>query len=160
MSGREGNAFSEMFLRLYEEVDESGVSEELAGPWKVVEIEEGFGLFEMWQNPGEGSRDVPFAVYVDRSTALKFAAALSAASREPWFRQSQTAEQGRFPVLSSSGLVEGWTELFHARLVELAHMADFCARSPYALAAIMQAAGAATLRKAGEIVLREMAPGH
>ena len=158
MSGREDNAFSEMFLRLSEEADESGVSEELAGPWKVVETGEGFSLFEMWQDPAENSRDAPFGVFADRSTALKFAAALSATSREPWYRQSQMGEEGRFLILSSSGMVEGWTELFHARLLELAHMADFCARSPYALAAIVQAAGGATLRKAGEILLRESQP--
>ena len=130
MSQQEDNAFSERFLRLSEETDESGGSEELAGPWKVVETETGFSLFDLWQNPSAAK---PFALFLEKSTAFKFAVALSAASREPLYRQTQDAEQGKFPVLSSSGLAEGWTACFHPRLVELAHMADFCARSPYAL---------------------------
>lgn len=150
------NAFSVRFLRLAEETDDSGGSEELAGPWRVSKLEgRGFGLFDLWQNP---AADEPFAVLFEKSTAFKFAVALSAASREPLYRQpSQPTEGGKFPVLSSAGLVEGWTECFHARLVELAHMADFCARSPYALAAILQAADSATLRKAGELLLSESA---
>lgn len=156
MSQRKENAFSEKFLQLSEETDDLGGSEELTGPWKVLEVEEGFGLFDLWQDPAV--EDEPFGVFSERAAALKFAVALAAASREPLYQQSPIAEKGRFPVLSSAGLVEGWTECFHARLVELAHMADFCARSPHALAALVQAAGSGTLRKAGELLLRTLTP--
>ena len=40
------------------------------------------------------------------------------------------------------------------RAVDLAHMADFCTRSPVALAALLLAAGGASLRKAGAILLK------
>jgi hypothetical protein len=150
---RSKNAFSEEFLALVDTFDEIGsaLEAELAGPWKVLAIEEGFGLYEQWQDKG----DSPIAVFTDKATALKFSAALSAASREPLFSQeSEPDPEGHFNVLSSPGRLEGWISHFQVRAVDLAHMADFCARSPVALAAILLAAGEATLRKAGEILMK------
>ncbi len=150
---RPKNAFSEEFLLRVDTLDEVGsaLEAELAGPWKVLAIEEGFGLYEPWQD----AQDAPVAVFTDKATALKFSAALSAAGREPLFsQQSEPDAEGRFNVLSSQGRLEGWISHFQVRAVDLAHMADFCSRSPLALAAILLAAGEATLRKAGEILLK------
>jgi len=150
---RTKNAFSEEFLARVDTLDEIGsvLEAELAGPWKVLAIEEGFGLYEAWQD----AEDSPIAVFTDKATALKFSAALSAAGREPLFSQEPEPDpEGRFKVSSSQGKLEGWISHFQVRAVDLAHMADFCARSPVALAAILLAAGEATLRKAGEILLK------
>jgi hypothetical protein len=150
---RSKNAFSEEFLTRLDALDEIGsaLEAELAGPWKVLATEEGFGLYEQWQDV----EDSPIAVFTDKATALKFSAALSAASREPLFSQdSEPDPEGRFKVISSQGRQEGWISHFQVRAVDLAHMADFCARSPVALAALLLAAGEATLRKAGEILLK------
>ncbi|HEX4959877.1 MAG TPA: hypothetical protein VF173_03490 [Thermoanaerobaculia bacterium] len=147
---RSKNAFSEEFLDLVDALDELGPSEaELAGPWQVLATEEGFGLYEQWQD----AEDAPIAVFKDRATALKFSAALSAASREPLFSQDpEPGPEGRFNVTSPQGRLEGWIAHLQVRAVDLAHMADFCARSPAALAAILLAAGSATLRKTGAIL--------
>lgn len=150
---RTGNAFAEEFLDLMAKLDEAGSSSEaeLAGPWKVLASERGFGLYEQWQDAG----DEPVAVFKDRPTALKFAAALAAASREPLFRQEPGPNpEGSFNVLSAQGRIEGWLPHFQDRTVDLAHMADYCSRSPFALASILLAAGGATLRKAGELLVR------
>ena len=149
---RMGNAFSEEFLHLLETLDELGSSPEaeLAGPWKVLAIAGGFGLYEQWQDAG----DPPLAVFRDRATALKFSAALSAASRDPLFRQEPDPNpEGSFNVVSAQG-IEGWLPHFQDRAIALAHMADYCSRSPFALASILMAAGGATLRKAGELLAR------
>lgn len=149
---RSKNAFSEEFLKLVDTLDETGpaLEAELAGPWKVLAIEEGFGLYEHWQD----TEDSPIAVFSDKATALKFSAAISAASREPLFSlESEPDSEGRFKVISPQGRFEGWISHFQVRAVDLAHMADFCARSPAALAAILLAAGGAALQKAGEILL-------
>ncbi len=146
------NAFSEEFLGLLETLDGIGSPSEaeLAGPWKVLAVAGGFGLYEQWQD----AEDAPRAVFKERATALKFSAALSAAGREPLFRQEPDPNpEGSFNVLSSQG-IEGWLPHFQDRAVDLAHMADYCARSPFALAAILMAAGGATLRKAGELLAR------
>ncbi|HSS48999.1 MAG TPA: hypothetical protein VLX28_08630 [Thermoanaerobaculia bacterium] len=153
---RSKNAFSEEFLTRLDTLDEIGsaLEAELAGPWKVLATEEGFGLYEPWQD----TEDSPIAVFTDKATALKFSAALSAASREPLFSQEAEPDpEGRFTVVSFQGRQEGWISHFQVRAVDLAHMADFCARSPVALAAILLAAGEATLRKAGEILLKDAA---
>jgi len=150
---RSKNAFSEEFLTRLDTLDKVGsaLEAELAGPWKVLAIEEGFGLYEQWQDV----EDSPIAVFTDEATALKFSAALSAASREPLFSQdSEPDPEGRFKVTSSQGRQEGWISHFQVRAVDLAHMADYCARSPVALAALLLAAGEATLRKAGEILVK------
>ncbi len=150
---RSKNAFSEEFLTRLDALDEIGsaLEAELAGPWKMLATEEGFGLYEQWQDV----EDAPIAVFTDKATALKFSAALSAASREPLFSQDPEPDPaGRFQVTSAQGRQEGWISHFQVRAVDLAHMADFCARSPAALAALLLAAGEATLRKAGEILVK------
>ncbi|HEX4960485.1 MAG TPA: hypothetical protein VF173_06580 [Thermoanaerobaculia bacterium] len=150
---KSANAFSPAFLEQLDEKEDAGpVSEaELAGPWKVVKVETGYGLFEVWQTPDDSP---PFAVFADRATALKFSAALSAASREPLFRLDEERTSSGFPVLSGSGREEGILSYFDDRALELAHMADYCTRSPLALAAVMEAAGPTTLRKAGFLLLQ------
>ena len=146
------NAFSRDFLEQLDERDEFGPAREaeLAGPWKVVKFEAGYGLFEVWQSPDESP---PFAVFADRATALKFSAALSAASREPLFRLGEERTAWGFLVMSGADQEEGTLSRFDDRALELAHMADYCARSPLALAAVMEAAGPTTLRKAGLLLL-------
>lgn len=149
---RTRNAFAEDFLDLMATLElESSPEAELAGPWKVLAVEGGFGLYEQWQD----AEEAPVAIFKDRATALKFSAALSAASREPLFRQEPDPNpEGSFNVVSSQGGIEGWLPYFQDRVVGLAHMADYCARSPFALASILLAAGGATLRKAGELLAR------
>jgi hypothetical protein len=156
MSDNHDNAFEERFLRLLDEAEEAGAVEEseLAGPWKVVRCEAGYALYEAWQDPRSAS---PYGTFEDRATALRFAAALSAASREPLYRLDRSPTPGgRFPVLSAGGRVEGTLACYHERVLELAHMADYCARSPVALAAVLEAAGATTLRKAGLLLQRAL----
>jgi hypothetical protein len=150
---KDENAFTREFLSRLDEQDEYGPDEgELAGPWKVVKVGGGYGLIELWQN----TDDKPFAVFEDRATALKFSAAISAASRDPLFRIDRDRTAAGFAVLSPEGREEGRLSCFHERALDLAHMADYCTRSPYALAAVLEAAGPATLRKAGVLLLRAL----
>jgi hypothetical protein len=150
---KDENAFTREFLSELDERDESGSGEaELAGPWKVVKTGDRFGLIELWQD----AEDKPFALFEDRATALKFSAALSAASRDPFFRIDWDRTAAGFPVLSPGGREEGTLSYFHERALDLAHMADYCTRSPYALAAVLEAAGPTTLRKAGVLLLRSL----
>ncbi len=150
---KDENAFTREFLSRLDEQDEPGPDEgELAGPWKVVETGGGFALVELWQSPD----DKPFAVFEDRATALKFSAALSAASRDPLFRIGRDRTADGFAVLSPEGREAGTLSCFLERAMDLAHMADYCTRSPYALAAVLEAAGSTTLRKAGVLLLRSL----
>jgi hypothetical protein len=120
----------------------------------VVRCETGYALYEAWQDPGTVS---PYGTFEDRATALRFSAALAAASREPLYRLDRSRTlAGQFPVLSAGGRVEGTLARYHERVLELAHMADYCARSPLALAAVLEAAGATTLRKAGLLLQRAL----
>jgi hypothetical protein len=153
---KDENAFTREFLSRLDERDEFGPDEaELAGPWKVVKVGGGYGLIELWQDP----EDKPFAVFEHRAMALKFSAAFSAASRDPLFRIDLDRTAAGFPVLSTDGREEGTLSCFHERALDLAHMADYCARSPYALAAVLEAAGPMTLRKAGFLLLRALHEG-
>jgi hypothetical protein len=150
------NAFTQEFLSRLDERDEYGPDDaRLAGPWKVVKVSGGYGLIELWQD----LEAEPFAVFRDRATALKFSAALSAASRDPLFRINRDRTAAGFPVLSTDGREEGTLSCFHERALDLAHMADYCARSPYALAAVLEAAGPTTLRKAGLLLVRALQEG-
>src|SRR5258708_7074243 len=97
---KDENAFTREFLSRFDELDEFGPDEaELAGPWKVVKVGGGYGLIELWQDP----EDKPFAVFEHRATALKFSAALSAASRDPLFSIDQERTTAGFPVFSADG---------------------------------------------------------
>jgi hypothetical protein len=145
------NAFDKEFLGLLDRLDEIGPEQEgeLAGPWKVVKVAGGYGLFEVWKVPTK--EDLPLAVVEEKTLAFKLLAAVSAASREPLIQLGEREEAG-FPVLSNRR-TEGYLRIAQDRVVELAHMADFCTRWPPALAALLLASSSATLRKAGEIVL-------
>lgn len=149
------NAFDPKFLNLLEQADEpvgTGHEAELAGPWKVVEMNGVYGLFETWQSPERG--DEPLGEFEDKVVALRFLAAASAAGRNPLFELGPRCERG-FPVISNRR-IEGYLNISEDRMLEMAHMADFCSRWPPALAALMLSAGSAALRKAGAIVARSL----
>lgn len=145
------NAFDKEFLGLLDRLDELGPEQEaeLAGPWKVVKVEGGYALFEVWKVPTK--EDLPLAVLEEKTLAFKLLAAASAASREPSVHLGPREEAG-FPLLSNRR-TEGHIRIAQDRVLEMAHMADFCSRWPPALAAILLASSSTTLRKAGEIVL-------
>jgi hypothetical protein len=149
------NVFDPKFLGLLERADEfggAGHEAELAGPWKVVEMEGAYGLFETWQDPERG--DAPLGAFEEKAVALRFLAAASAASRGPLFELGPRGERG-FPVISNRR-TEGHLNISEDRMLEMAHMADFCARWPPALAALLLSAGSVALRKAGAIVARAL----
>jgi hypothetical protein len=146
------NAFDEEFLQRLNELDEpyTSLAAEFAGPLLIRPFADGYGLFL----PQQAAPDVPLAFFTHKAAALKFAAAIPAAALEPRYRQSgERTADGVFPVLSPAGEVDGWIRYFLDRAVDFAQMAHFLATSPPALAALLEAAGPDTLRKAGEILL-------
>lgn len=149
------NAFAAEFLASLEAIDDFATAEEaeMAGPWKLAETPGGYALCEVWRDLLAG--DVPFALFGDRDTALCFLAALSAAGRPALFQARPLPEGGEHAV-ASQGKVVGCLEHLPDRLLDFAHLAAHLARSPLALAWVLEASGPASLRRVGEILRRSL----
>lgn len=157
MSGMEtsvalGNAFAPEYLRILAKEDEPAAAGEgeLAGPWRAVEAGSGrWDVVPLWKGPAEGA---PPVSALDRETALLFAATLPAVGRARLFRTSEPAERGRLVVESEGRSVAELAGLGE-EAVAAAHIAGCLARSPWALALLLQAAGPAVQREVGEILV-------
>jgi hypothetical protein len=148
----------EFLARLRELEEPASVGEaELAGPWRVEEGARGFAVLRDWQS-GKGG-DVPESVWIEEETALLAAVAVGAAGREPLFllREAEGAEGFAVETAGAKGMeAAGWLRHYHPETVAAMHVLGIVARSPVALARVMQAAGALALEMAGEILGRRM----
>src|SRR6476661_3333884 len=79
------NAFSASFLQCIAQRDEppSAGEADVAGPWHVEEIPEGFGLFRLGESRERGFE--PYAVFRDRGLALLTASVLPGTGRDRAF---------------------------------------------------------------------------
>lgn len=166
MSGMEssltsGNVFTAEYLQALARNDEpaGAVEGELSGPWRAVEAKAGnWEVVRIWEGPAEGEKTVytaPRVSATDEETALLFAATLPAVGRARLFRTVAAAEGGRLGVESEGRPVAVLAGLGE-EAAAAAHVAACLARSPWALAMVLQAAGATVLREAGEILFRRM----
>ena len=151
------NVFTPEYLHALAREDEpAGASEgELAGPWQVVEAAGRWDVVRLWEGPAEGARRVSAA---DRETALLFAATLPAVGRARLFRTVEPAEGGALGV-ESEGRAVAELSAVGDEAAAAAHVAACLARSPWALALLLQAAGPGVQREVGEILFRGVAQG-
>lgn len=160
MSGMEStvaveNVFTAEYLQALSCQDEpAGAGEgELAGPWQVVEGRPGtWEVVRLWESSAVG---LPRISATDQETALLFAATLPAVGRAPLFRALDTGEIGKLR-LESEGRAAAELAGVGEEAMTAAHVAGCLARSPWALALLMEAAGPAVQREVGEILFRRM----
>lgn len=152
------NALSRSYLRVLRERDDVATALEAAsaGPFKLLQVEEGHGLFRLWESPEAGHR--PLAVFTDRATALRFMVVWNVIGREPTYRAPQPPGT-RGVAVESHGEVVGRLEVFNEELLFAAHVVDCILRSPAALAALFEAAGPLAQEIVGQILARSVDGG-
>ncbi len=154
------NAFSPSFLHRVSERDEPPTAGEAdtAGPWRVLELPDkreltgrGFGLFRLGESPDRGYH--PAAVFRQRWLALLAAAVLPGTGRDAAFRlHKESGPEGFAVETGNGGELAGHLGLFDERWIEALHFAESLARSPEALADLLEAAGPVALERAGAIL--------
>lgn len=149
------NAFSPAYLDRLRERSEppaSGESEG-AGPWELRYREGMYPLFRSWEGYEHG--DVPEAVFEDREAGLIFFAVRPASGREPVFRCLEPGAADGFAV-ESGGEEVGHLRFFDPAWLQAAHIGACLARSPVALAALLEAGGPAFQEQVGRILGRNL----
>ena len=149
------NAFSPLFLRRFDELDEpiTSLEADTSGPWSVEPVSGlGFGVFRAGERPSRGFR--PAATFADRWLALLAAAVLPGTGRDPLLALSADSDPGGegYPLLLDDGTVVGHAEEFNEALVDAVNVAAGLVRSPLALAFLLEAAGAVALERCGAIL--------
>lgn len=152
------NAFNARFLEMLRALDDTGtpVEVDLAGPWKIVQVEDGWGLFRVWESPEAGHE--PLVVCDGQARALRLLAILEACGREQLLVLSE--ERGpRGYQLMSGGAPVGRMRVFDPVLALLFHGAECLGRSPMAMASLLRGSGPQAMQQVGEIVYQEVAAG-
>ncbi|HXO20277.1 MAG TPA: hypothetical protein VOA87_10195 [Thermoanaerobaculia bacterium] len=153
------NVFSPAFLATLRERDETITASEaeLAGPWKREAIRDRKGAVAVlrdWESLEGG--DEPAGTFWHEETAQLFAAILPAVEREPLFHLGEESGPDGFPVLAVYGeqgaQVAGWLPRYEPSWIEALHFAEALARSPRALAEILEAAGPGVIEQVGRIL--------
>jgi hypothetical protein len=152
---RSRQVFTPEFLELVQELDDpsSNLEADLAGPWKIAEVEKGYGIFRVWESPESG--DKPLAVFGERDVAVSFLVALPAIAREFQFQAPDPADERGFAVIRE-GKIVGHLQIFHQHLLQAAHVVDHQMRSPLALATLLLNAGPSAILQVGEILGRSL----
>jgi hypothetical protein len=150
------NAFSEEFLRRFEEEDEppSAAEADVTGPWEVeptatADGREAFGVWRLGERPQWG--DVPAGLFRDRSAAELAAAVRPFVGRDPFYELGRDRLNGGFPLLRQGEAV-GWIDLFDEDWAFGLNVLERFTRSPEALASLLEAAGPLALERAGRIL--------
>jgi hypothetical protein len=150
------NAFSPAFLQRLGERDEPPTAGEadVAGPWHVAEVANGFGLFRLGESQSRGFD--AYAVFRDRWLALLAAAVLPGTGRDPAFLLAKEMDAEGFAVTAgvegANGAVLGHVALFDESLVDALNVAAALVRLPGSLAGLLEAAGQVSLERAGAIL--------
>ncbi|HET9229122.1 MAG TPA: hypothetical protein VFR31_20760 [Thermoanaerobaculia bacterium] len=149
------NAFSLEYLEQLREGSETfGSGEgEATGPWELRHEEGVYPLFRSWEGFEHG--DSPEAVFRVREAGLLFFAVRSAAGRDPLFRPLEPAGEQGFAV-ESGGEVVGHLRFFNPDWLHAAHVAACLARSPLAVAALLEAGGPDFQEQVGRILGRNV----
>lgn len=151
------NAFRRAYLDRLDERDEpaSAAEADFAGPWKVEEVPgRGFAVLREWESATQGQP--PDALCEEYELALKLAAVLPAAGREPLFWAGEAAGGAGFALQAAGGergvRQAGTLRHYNATLLVALHVAECLVRSPVALAALLEAAGPLVQEKVGQIL--------
>lgn len=149
------NAFTPEYLsRLREQNETAAAMEtEAAGPWELRRQDGAYPLFRLWEGVEHG--DSPEAVFQLREAGLLFFAVRPAAGREPLFRPLAAEAPEGFPI-ESGGQVVGHLRFFDEEWLRAAHVAACLARSPIALAALLEAGGPQLQEQVGRILGRNL----
>ena len=149
------NAFTPEYLERLREQNEtpSSVETEAAGPWELRGQEGAYPLFRVWEGFEHG--DSPEAVFQLREAGLIFFAVRPAAGREPLFRPLEPETEEGFAI-ESGGEVVGHLRFFDQDWLRAAHVAACLARSPIALAALLEAGGPLLQEQVGRILGRSL----
>lgn len=149
------NAFSSEYLeRLREGSETCGSGEgEASGPWELRHEEGVYPLFRSWEGFEHG--DSPEAVFRIREAGLLFFAVRPAAGRDPLFRPLEPATERGFAI-ESGGQVVGHLRFFNPDWLHAAHVAACLARSPLAVAALLEAGGPDFQEQVGRILGRNV----
>jgi hypothetical protein len=149
------NAFSPEYLeRLREGSETFGSGEsEAAGPWELRHQDGAYPLFRAWEGFEHG--DPPEAVFQLREAGLLFFAVRPATGRDPLFSAPDPATEQGFAV-ESSGQVVGHLRFFNPDWLHAAHAAAVLARSPLAIAALLEAGGPDLQEQVGRILGRNL----
>jgi hypothetical protein len=152
----EDNPLSPEFLCLLATSDGSSTEAEAEsfGPWAVVPAGDGgWAVHRDWEAPGRpGDGPPPAGWFKHRRHALLYAAVLAPTFREPLFHlcEEPQPEGHALETVYGDGWVEtvGWLTRYEPRVAEGMHLAEGLARSPQALASLLEAAGPAVLERA------------
>ena len=157
--------FAADFLDLLEASEEPpSLSEaEWSGEWKVVSLDRDRHLvLRSWEDP---ARDRPAAIFIERPIALQCAAVLPLEARPRLFLiQTVEPPANHLILVRDTYLTEaprdarpiGEVQTFSENQVLALHLAGCFARSPLALALLLEAAGPTAIRLAGEILYRRL----
>jgi hypothetical protein len=163
--------FSPEFLaRLREQDGVITVTEaEFAGPWKTEPVPGRPGkvaVVREWESLEAG--DAHRGVFTREELALLWTAALPLSGREELFyleEDAATPEPGGkgeagYPVVAVEGergpVVCGWLPLFEPGVIGTLHVLQGLVRSPLALAAVLEAAGAEALAQVDRLLGRRL----
>jgi hypothetical protein len=148
------NAFSREYLDRLREGSETSASgeSEAAGPWELRHEKGVYPLFRSWEGVEHG--DSPEGVFQVREAGLIFFAVRPAAGRDPLFRPLEPVTPQGFAV-ESAGQVVGHLRFFNPDWLHAAHVGACLARSPLAVAAILEAGGPDFQEQVGRILGRE-----
>jgi hypothetical protein len=157
------NAFDRAFLDVLDPEDDPVTATEAAaeGPWTVVRVAAPKIPFaeptspEPWAvvREGEPTDDEPAATFVHLHPARLAAAAVPLAARDAAYRLDP-AHTARGFALRQDGRVVGHLPWHHQELVAALNVLDALARSPRALATVLEAAGATAVQRVGAILAR------
>jgi hypothetical protein len=157
-----GNAFTPAFLDFLDPQDDPPTATEALaeGPWAVVRVTAPKIPFaepngpEPWAVVREGQRpedEPPAATFIHLHPARLVTAAVPIAARDAVYRLDREPDPRGF-ALRQDGRVIGHLPWHHQELVVALNHLDALARSPRALAAVLEAAGASALRRVGALL--------
>jgi hypothetical protein len=166
-----GNAFDRAFLDLLDPEDDPVTATEAVaeGPWTVARVTapkipfaepngpEPWAVVRAAVCAAERPEDEPpAATFVHLHPARLVTAAVPIAGRDGVYRLDREPDPRGF-ALRQDGRVVGHLSWHHQELVAALNHLDALARSPRALAAVIEAAGASALRRVGALVARRSA---
>jgi hypothetical protein len=163
-STRPSSAFPPAFLRRLDDRDEPPTAHEaeVAGIATLHPVPgRGFYLYLPGARPG--AEHVPAARFTERWRALLAAAVLPGTGRDPAYHLSQEPDAEGFALLAGvdrdgNPEVVGHLRHFDEAWATALHVADSLLRSPECLALLLEAAGKATLDRAGAILDERVPP--
>lgn len=148
------NAFDSGFLAGLRDRDDppEALAAECGGAWTLRSWEESeFGLFRSWEEP---LADLPRASFLDETAAHLAAAVLPSLGNEPIYRfEGGPDDRGRFAI-RRRGDYCGQMMLFDESWLAAMNLAAELARSPVALAHLLEAAGPTAVELAGRCLCR------